>query len=87
MIPEQKAILAGKAVRVSHLCLIMLQLFKEGIVCFVSVCSQRTFWLRIRKVLYSYLVACLTLATVLPAKNDSDVIFCLQSYQRLRVDK
>ena len=87
MIPEQKAILARKAVHVSHICLIMLQLFKEGIVWFVFVCSQRTFWLRIRKVLYSYLVAFLTLATVLPAKSDSNVMFCLQSYQRLSIDR
>ena len=25
--------------------------------------------------------------TVLPAKSDSDVMFCLQSYQRLRIDR
>ena len=27
------------------------------------------------------------LDTVLPAKSDSDVMFCLQSYQGLRIDK
>ena len=26
-------------------------------------------------------------ATVLPAKSDSDVMFCLQSYQGLRIDR
>ena len=26
-------------------------------------------------------------ATVVPAKSDSDVMFCLQSYQGLRIDK
>ena len=26
-------------------------------------------------------------ATVLPAKSDSDVIFCLQSYQGLIIDR
>ena len=25
--------------------------------------------------------------TILPAKGDSDVIFCLQSYQWLRIDR
>ena len=25
--------------------------------------------------------------TVLPVKSDSDVMFCLQSYQALRIDK
>ena len=28
-----------------------------------------------------------TAGTVLPAKSDSDVMFCLQSYQRLRIDR
>ena len=27
------------------------------------------------------------LETVLPAKNDGDVMFCLQSYQGLRIDR
>ena len=27
------------------------------------------------------------LATVVPAKSDSDVMFCLQSYQGLLIDK
>ena len=26
-------------------------------------------------------------ATVLPAKSDSDAMFCLQSYQGLRIDR
>ena len=26
------------------------------------------------------------ICTVLPAKSDSDVMFCLQSYQGLRID-
>ena len=26
-------------------------------------------------------------ATVLPAKSESDVMFCLQSYQGLRIDR
>ena len=26
-------------------------------------------------------------ATVLPAKGDNDVMFCLQSYQGLRIDR
>ena len=26
-------------------------------------------------------------ATVVPAKNESDVMFCLQSYQGLRIDR
>ena len=26
-------------------------------------------------------------ASVLPAKSDSDVMFCLQSYQGLRIDR
>ena len=26
-------------------------------------------------------------STVLPAKSDSDVMFCLQSYQGLRIDR
>ena len=25
--------------------------------------------------------------TILPAKSDSDVMFCLQSYQGLRIDR
>ena len=28
-----------------------------------------------------------TICTVLPAKSDSDVMFCLQSYQGLRIDR
>ena len=28
-----------------------------------------------------------TMHTVLPAKSDSDVMFCLQSYQGLMIDK
>ena len=27
------------------------------------------------------------IGTVLPAKSDSDVMFCLQSYQGLRIDR
>ena len=29
----------------------------------------------------------LLLPTVLPAKNDSDAMFCLQSYQGRRIDR
>ena len=31
-------------------------------------------------------MCCLIAVTVLPAKSDSDLMFCLQSYQRLRID-
>ena len=37
-----------------------------------------------------YRIGCLRdgeLTTVLPAKSDSDVMFCLQSYQGLRIDR
>ena len=29
----------------------------------------------------------LTASTILPAKSDSDVMFCLHSYQGLRIDR
>ena len=33
-----------------------------------------------------HIVVDLTIPTVLPAKSDSDVMFCLQSYQGLKID-
>ena len=33
------------------------------------------------------LTSCAQVHTVLPANSDSDVMFCLQSYQRLMIDR
>ena len=32
-------------------------------------------------------VSCIEVSTVLPAKSDSDFMFCLQSYQGLIIDR
>ena len=40
-----------------------------------------------KKIIATLLTNIMLITTVVPAKSDSDVIFCLQSYQGLSIDR